>query len=74
MMSHLEVRCERNADGTFSAAAWDSGKKLEAGEYGGMFLVHHGTCLDVQRLFAAVRREYPGIKIDLYGPCRDCKQ
>lgn len=65
----VELRCVKNADGTFDAGAYADDQRLDPAKYS----VDHGNCNDIRALYAKLRDAYPDdVPILIGEPCRHC--
>jgi hypothetical protein len=65
----LEIRCRRNADGSFSAQAFASEQVFAIDLEG---VLPRGSCDDIRLYLGVLRKTYPQVKFSISGPCADC--
>ncbi len=64
---NVEIRCRRNADGTFDAAAYQDGSRVVN------FDVRRATCDQVAALYVRLAAEYPDdVAVRVAAPCSGC--
>lgn len=64
---NLEIRCEKNPDGTYNGATYQDGEPLAD------FTVRRAGCEDVRSLYVRVAAEYPeDVVVKVVGGCTGC--
>jgi hypothetical protein len=65
----VELRCKRNADGSYNGGSYLNGKQLvPATDY----TFHNGDCDEVKRVYRRLHKDFDGADISVIGDCKDC--
>ena len=64
----IEIRCVKNADGTYNAASFENGRSIVGKDYG----VDRGNCDDIRALWNKLQSTYSDNSIKVKGECIEC--
>jgi hypothetical protein len=63
----VELRCHKNADGTFDGQIYDDGNPVQSTDY----IVENGDCDDMRELWKRARDQYSTVP-QVNGECDEC--